>query len=105
MILYVIFETARNGGLFCVQKNMREITGTGEFFERGTFRLNGKRENYYFAVHELALFSDVYIIASLPDMTISIVDASRVIRIHIPVPLINGTVPFVGGFKSHPQPL
>ena len=45
MILYVIFETARNGGLFCVQKNMREITGTGEFFERGSFRLNGKRKN------------------------------------------------------------
>ena len=44
MILYVIFETARNGGLFCVQKNMREITGTGEFFERGSFRLNGKWE-------------------------------------------------------------
>ena len=47
MILYVIFETARNGGLFCVQKNMREITGTGEFFERGSFRLNGKRRIFY----------------------------------------------------------
>lgn len=57
MILYVIFETARNGGLFCVQKNMREITGTGEFFERGSFRLNGKTLAYFLdqPVHPVVL--------------------------------------------------
>ena len=53
MILYVIFETARNGGLFCVQKNMREITGTGEFFERGSFRLNGNTLNWYFIFYAI----------------------------------------------------
>lgn len=60
---------------------------------------------YYLVTHELALFFEVYIIASLPDMTTSIVDTSSVIRIHIPVSLINGTIPFSGGLTSHPQPL
>lgn len=56
MILYVIFETARNGGLFCVQKNMREITGTGEFFERGSFRLNGKTKNQHCTFSSFPMF-------------------------------------------------
>ena len=86
-------------------RNVENNSRKWKHFEMGVIRGNGKRENYYFAVHELALFFEVYIFASLPAMTISIVDTSRVIRIHIPVSLINGTVPFVGGFKSHSQPL
>ena len=44
MISYGIFETARNGGLFCVVRITSRRYGKWKNSEKGITRVNGKRD-------------------------------------------------------------
>jgi hypothetical protein len=50
MISYGIFETARNGGLFCVVRITFRRYGKWKNSEKSITRVNGKREIIIFAV-------------------------------------------------------